>query len=342
MQRRRLMIAGLGAGLASGFGALGFWQDDLPAIPIGGSLGQSAPPVFTGADLAFGTTMSIQVAHRDQNVAMRAIDAALAAAKQVDHLMSLHRDDSQIMRLNRTGMLMAPDPHVLAVLGYCQTLSRLTRGAFDITVQPLWNAYAQAARMGGLPDAETRRQALQSTGWRRIEISADRISIAPGMAITLNGVAQGYAVDLARTALAAHGIDHALIDTGEFGTRGARSARSSWTVGVRHPRDAQALVGAVPMDGRCLATSGDYETFFTPDYLHHHIFDPATGDSPGELASVSVLAPTGLEADGLSTACMVLGRQRVIAELASIPGVDVLLVDKRGEIWRSAGFPVLA
>ena len=96
------------------------------------------------------------------------------------------------------------------------------------------------------------------------------------------------------------------------------------------------------MDGRCLATSGDYETFFTPDYLHHHIFDPATGDSPGELASVSVLAPTGLEADGLSTACMVLGRQRVIAELASIPGVDVLLVDKRGEIWRSAGFPVLA
>lgn len=342
MQRRRFMMASLGTSMAAAVGAIGLWRGNAAQAPAAPLAGVPAPTVFTGADLAFGTTMSIQVAHHDESVAMRAIDAALAAAKRVDHLMSLHRDDSQIMQLNRTGLLIAPDPHVLAVLRYSLSLSRMTQGAFDITVQPLWDAHAQASRMGGVPDEDVRRQALRSTGWQRIDISAERVAIAPGMAVTLNGVAQGYAVDLARTALAAHGIGHALLDTGEFGARGLRPTQTPWTVGVRHPRDAQALVGAVPMDGRCLATSGDYETFFTPDYLHHHIFDPTTGDSPTELASVSVLAPTGLEADGLSTAFMVLGRQRSMAAIAGMPQVDVLLVDKQGGTWRSAGFPGLA
>ena len=88
-----------------------------------------------------------------------------------------------------------------------------------------------------------------------------------------------------------------------------------------------------------VATSGDYESIFTPDYLHHHIFDPAAGDSPRELASVTVMAPTGMLADGLSTACMVLGRERAAALAASLPGVDLLAIDKQGREWRSAGFP---
>ena len=88
-----------------------------------------------------------------------------------------------------------------------------------------------------------------------------------------------------------------------------------------------------------MATSGDYETYFTPDYLHHHIFDPATGDSPTQLASVTVIAPTGLQADGWSTAFMVLGMERAIAQATTMPEVDLMMVDKAGAVWRSAGFP---
>ena len=79
--------------------------------------------------------------------------------------------------------------------------------------------------------------------------------------------------------------------------------------------------------------------FRSPDYLHHHIFDPAVGDSPQELASVTVMAPTAMLADGLSTACMVLGRERAALLAASLPGVDLLAIDKQGRQWRSAGFP---
>jgi thiamine biosynthesis lipoprotein len=90
-----------------------------------------------------------------------------------------------------------------------------------------------------------------------------------------------------------------------------------------------------------VATSGDYGSPFTADFRHHHIIDPATGQSPPELASVTVLAPTALEADGLSTTFMVLGARRAHALAARLPGVDLLTIDKQGHAWRSQGFPAL-
>jgi thiamine biosynthesis lipoprotein len=93
------------------------------------------------------------------------------------------------------------------------------------------------------------------------------------------------------------------------------------------------------MDGRKVATSGDYETFFSPDFVHHHIFDPKTGDSPLELASVTVVAPTGILADGLSTAFMVMGSDKALALTAKLHDVDTLLIHKNGLIRKSPNFP---
>jgi thiamine biosynthesis lipoprotein len=113
-------------------------------------------------------------------------------------------------------------------------------------------------------------------------------------------------------------------------------------LGVKHPRQADAFAARVALAGRCLSTSGDYETFFTPDFVHHHIFDSATGDSPTALASATVLAPTGLMADGLSTAFMVLGAERALALAAQLPQVDALLIHKDGTTRKTANFPALA
>ncbi|GAA4014694.1 FAD:protein FMN transferase [Actimicrobium antarcticum] len=330
------MASGLGLGIAAA--GLG-WGLHRPASP--GTVQRSGPQSFIGADLAFGTTITIEVVHDNQREAELAIHDALAAAKQVDRLMTLHRADSQVAILNRTGILQQPDPHVLQVLEAARQLSRLTDGAFDITVQPLWQAFSKAAAAGRLPTDDESRTAQALVDWHGVSVSATAQEVAlarPGMAITLNGLAQGYAVDLARAALDARGIRHALLDTGEFGARGRSSAQHAWTVGIRDPRDAQAVTSVVPMQGRCVATSGDYQTVFTPDFVHHHIFDPASGDSPVELASVTVMAPTGLQADGLSTALMVVGARQALALVATLADVDVLLIDKRGQQWRSAQF----
>lgn len=322
MKRRTFIGAALGAIGVSGAAA---WQ-------AGGRL-------HTGAALAFGTTINIAVVHADDNLARRAIDAGLAAAQRVERLMSIYHPHSQVFRLNKYGVLDQPDPHLLAVLVQASELSRLTGGAFDITVQPLWHAYSAAAASHRLPTAQQLEHAQSLVGWRDVAIHERGVQLLrPGMQITLNGLAQGYAADLALAAVQQHGICHALLDTGEFAGRGRKRAHQPWMLGVRDPRDAAALAATLYVNGCGVATSGDYESTFTPDYRHHHIFDPVQGDSPEELASVTVMAPSSMLADGLSTAFMVMGREKSAALAASLPAVDLLTVDKRGREWSSPEF----
>ena len=324
MQRRTFLSASLGLGAA---GALG-WSFLRPAA---GALarGPQAPlRMHAGADLAFGTEISVKVLHDDARTAELAIADALAQARTVDALMSIYRPGSEVHTLNRDGCLARPSAHLLAVLREAARLSALSDGAFDITVQPLWDL----ARQG-----RDRAPALPLIGWQRMSADAGGVILRPGMAVTLNGIAQGYALDLARAALAAHGIRHALIDTGEFGALGKAEQGRAWTLAVRDPRRAHGYVGALALDGRCVATSGDYGSAFNADFSRHHIFDPATGESPAELAAVTVAAPTGILADGLSTACMVMGARRALALVAGMENVDLLAIDKAGRRWHSAG-----
>lgn len=300
-------------------------------------------PQHSGAAIAFGTTVSVTVLHQDAGIARAAIDAALAQAIHVDRLMSIYDGASQVFALNRDGTLARPHADLLAVLRQAEQLSRLTRGAFDITVQPLWQAFRRAVDAGGLPNEAERRTHRGQVGWKRVLVDEAAIRlVGRHTAITLNGLAQGYAADLALAALRPFGIEHALLDTGEFAARGHNPAQQPWTLGVADPRDQQAMAAIVRTDGRCLATSGDYAAAFTPDFAHHHIFDPATGDSPTELASVSVVAPSAVLADGLSTAFMVMGAKKSHALAATLAGVDLLTINKRGVVWRSPGFPLAA
>jgi thiamine biosynthesis lipoprotein len=144
-------------------------------------------------------------------------------------------------------------------------------------------------------------------------------------------------VDLARTALQARGIRHALIDTGEYGALGTADGGRPWMLAVRDPRREEGHAGVLQMDGRPVATSGDYATAFTEDFSKHHIFDPASGASPAELAAVTVAAPSGILADGLSTAFMVMGAARSLALAAGMQGVDLVAIDKAGRRWQSPG-----
>lgn len=319
MKRRTLLSAALGV---AALGAGGWWR-----------LRSQRQEYVTGG-VVFGTTVSLRVLHDDEATARTALTAAMDALRGVDRLMSLHRPDSAVSQLNREGQLERPDPRLLAVLQTAQSTAQLTGGAFDVTVQPLWAAYAAQA------DPTT---ALSLVDWRQLDVRPDRVRLQkPGMAITLNGIAQGYGADVALAALRQHGIAHALLDTGEFASLGQRDDGQPWMLAVRDPRDPQVVAHLLGADGRSLATSGDYATVFSDDFRRHHIFDPSTGASPQELASVSVLAPTGMQADALSTACMVLGMEKSLQLAATLPQVDVLCIAKSGELRRSAGFPTAA
>lgn len=342
MRRRTLLSASIGVGSMAGLASIASLAD-----PLLGSLRPGHGPLaelkqYSGSGLAFGTTVTIKVLHGNPISADAAIQNALQQVRTIDGLMSLYQERSQVYQLNLHGRVDAPDSHLLQVLAFARQLSGLTAGAFDITVQPLWRAFSLAQARSVLPTADELATAKSLVDWRQLEVGGQRVRLRnAGAAITLNGVAQGYAVDLALEALRSGGIQHALLDTGEYGSIGSKSAGQPWILGISHPRQVDAILAKVQMDGRKVATSGDYATVFSPDFVHHHIFDPATGDSPLELASVTVMAPTGMMADGLSTAFMVMGADKALALAAQLQNVDTLLIHKNGTIKKTAHFPDL-
>ncbi|QDU95926.1 FAD:protein FMN transferase [Lignipirellula cremea] len=290
---------------------------------------------------ALGSDVSMVALHADEATARAAIDAAFAELERVEQVMSIYRPDSQLSQLNRTGRLDRPHRYLVEVLREAEDVSRRSEGAFDITVQPLWSLYYEAQKANRLPAADEVAAARRQVDWRRVETTAARIRLhGQGTQITLNGIAQGFAADKARDAIQQHGVQHALINTGEIGALGRTADGQPWTVGIQHPRRPSAYLSLAKLAGRSLATSGDYATTFSPDFRQNHLLDPHAGCSPTELASVSVAAPSAMTADALSTAIAVLGPARGEELAAQLPGVDVLLVQKDGRIRRSGGFPV--
>lgn len=288
------------------------------------------------AIVGFGTTLSLQAAHEDEGTLDRALDAAVTTLRCIEALMSLFDAGSALSRLNRDGLLIAPPVEMLELLQIAQAVSRGSDGAFDVTVQPLWQAFEAAQRDGRLPDVREVAAARALVDWRELELSPDRMRMRlrlrlrrPGMAVTLNGIAQGYAADRVRRVLALHGIRHALVDCGEFAALGRNVQGRHWTLGIANPRVEAALLARLMADGRCVATSADNATSFSADHRHHHIFDPRTGYSPPALAGVTVVAESGAIADALTKVMFVAGPQRIPA-LARQWGVDVLWVDKAG------------
>ena len=171
---------------------------------------------------ALGTDVKITVLHQDEEIARKGIDSALNKIEHVEQLMSLYRPDSQLSLLNRKGVLRNPHPDLVAVLRKSMGLSKLTEGAFDVTVQPLWNLYTRHAQFGSLPSENEIAKVRRRIGWEHVRVEEDVIFFdRPGMQVTLNGVAQGMAADFARQALEEGGIRDALIDAGEFNAIGS-------------------------------------------------------------------------------------------------------------------------
>ncbi|MCJ2087712.1 FAD:protein FMN transferase [Methylobacterium sp. E-005] len=322
--RRRILVAAAGlagAGLAGAAGLGGLAAFRASAASRGLVL-------RTRAGLAFGTTVALTAAGSDAAVIEAALTDGFAAMRAVEAGASLFRPDSALSRLNRDGALHAPDPHLVVLLRFALALAAATEGAFDPTVQPLWPVWSEAAARGGRPDTGVIRAVLARVGWHRVRLEPDRITLEPGTALTLNALIQGYAADRVMAAFRARGIADAFVDTGEFGASGAHPDGTPWRLGLADPRDPAALAAVIAPFMGFAATSGDYNMCFSDDRADHHILDPATGYSPGGLSSVTVTAPTGLLADGLSTACMVLGRDRGARLVAGHAGCAVRFTDK--------------
>ena len=323
MKRRQLLRSAIGLGAVAALG---------PLASEGGLRWQRR--VLVG----FGTTLALEAAHEDDATLAHALDRAVEALQRIEAQMSLYREDSALSRLNRDGALAVAPPELRELLGIAKAVARCSDGAFDPTVQPLWVAFADAQRAGRLPTPAEVDAARSLVAWRdlRLEPGGGVRLARAGMGVTLNGIAQGYAADRVRAVLEGFGIEHALVDAGEYAMAGHDPRGAPWTLGIADPHDEARLVARLLADGRCVATSGDGETVFSADRRHHHIFDPHTGWSPPGLAGVTVAAASGALADALTKVMFVAGPGRVAA-LARAWEVDALWVDKQGRWAATAG-----
>lgn len=253
--------------------------------------------------VALGAAASLTIAHEDRAAALALLEQCLAEVERLERLFSLYRPDSALVRLNRDGRLVAPPLDMLALLGTVDGLWRRSAGAFDPTVQPLWDLYAHHFAQAGAdpagPDPAPLRPLL---GWDKVSVTAECIELRPGMALTLNGIAQGYVTDRVAELLRRAGMRHVLVNLGEIAALGPRWDGGFWRVQL--PDGSTRL-----LEGGALAVSAPDGTRFSP--FCHHLFDPKSGRSAACTGPVVVQAETATEADGLSTAMAVSGEYAI-------------------------------
>jgi FAD:protein FMN transferase len=244
-----------------------------------------------------------------------------AELNRLENIFSLYRPASAISRLNRDGRLARPAPELLAVLSLSAALHQRTDGAFDPTVQPLWSLWAKAALRREVPDEAAIAAARHLTGWRNVEFDATEIRFTrPGMALTLNGIAQGYVSDRVGDLLRQRGLSGVLVDMGEITARGPGPDGTGWPIGLADP-DNGAPSRRLYLNDRALATSAPGGTLLDRAGRIGHILDPRSGRPAGRWRQVSVSAPSAAMADGLSTAFCLLDAGQIRRVLEALRDV---------------------
>ena len=280
-----------------------------PSLALAGTGLGSGPHVETG--IALGAHVTLRLHHPE---APRLAALAMAEIRRLEAIFSIYLPDSELSRLNRDGVLETPPFELLDCLSLAGAVHVASGGRFDPTIQPLWQAQALATERGEPLSDDARAVARALTGWQHVTLSTEAITLRPGMALTLNGIAQGYIADRVAVLLSREGLTHALIDTGEL----VALPEAPWPVQLPE-RD-------IPLQGRALATSSPLGMTFGGDGRTSHIIDPRTGrPALPRWQSVSISAPSAALADALSTAaCLINDRDQITALCNLFPGAGLI------------------
>lgn len=302
----------------------------------------TAPQAVTWQGEAMGAQASLVIHHPDRARAERLVEATVAEVRRLERIFSLYRDDSDLTQLNRQRFLVAPPKELVEILRQSQVVWALTGGAFDPTVQPLWDAYRRHFSTPGASEAgpsdSTVRECLARVGLDRVACSPDRIELSvPGSALTLNGIAQGYVTDKVVDLLRAGGIERSMVDMGESRAIGSAPGDRPWRVGISDPRDSARILKVLDVEDRAVATSSPYGFRFDAEGKFSHIIDPRSGGTPQRHASVTVVAGQAVLADALSTAFNMMEADAVAAVARRMGAVEAHLLAHDGTWTHIAG-----
>ncbi len=297
--------------------------------------------VYTQTRIMLGTFVTLSAVHKSKTLAEEALGYAFEEIQALENELTRHKS-SPLTELNASGKLLAAPKHLMHVLQRAKRTHDLTAGAFDITVAPLLNLYHQGQNPQGniRLDAKAVQAAQELIAANEVHMSADHVRLGrSGMMLTLDGIAKGYIADRASHTLIKHGIANHLVNAGgDIQAQGQKSSQTPWRVAVENPARNGAIVASTPLQG-AMATSGNYEMFYDAQKQHHHLIDPRRSQSAQHMTSVTVIAPTTLEADALATALSAMPPQQALSLVDSLPGRECLLITKQGLVRTSRRWP---
>ena len=260
------------------------------------------------------------------------LDAAENVIRELDALLSPERAGSAVYRLNRGEAVS--DGDVLALTGSARAVYAESCGALDPTVYPLVKLWGFIGGDYRVPSAAEIAALLENVDFSAVTAADGAVALPAGMELSFGAVAKGYAAQQAAEAIAAAGVESAILSLGgNVQTLGAKPDGSLWQVGVQDPADPAATLGTLSVTGGiAVVTSGGYQRYFEEDgHRYQHILDPETG-YPAEsgLTGVTVVCPDGARADALSTALFVLGEQGALELWRQAKDFELLLVTADG------------
>ena len=289
------------------------------------SLTSEAAPVAAGHELerlevnvdAMGSTYTMVLYGEDPARLRNAADQAAEDVRRLDRMISNYIPSSEWSQINTRAAhepvrVSAED---FALLSDCLEYSRLSEGAFDITVGPLMKIWGFYKGTGHLPHRAEILGALDRVGYKNILLDPKTHTVRlarEGVEIDPGGIGKGYAVDRMVEVLKQNGIASAYVSASlsSIYALGTPPHQPGWKVSIRHPRDANRTVADIWLKNESMSTSGNYEKFFLAEgKMYSHIMDPRTGYPAQGTLSVSVIAPRTLDTEAWTKPFFVNGRR---------------------------------
>ncbi len=288
-----------------------------------------------------GTEVSVYLWSEDPEAGQLALENVFAEAARIDHLMSTYRDDSEISEINRGAGKSAVKVGVelFQLIQRSLRISELSEGAFDITYDSVGQHYDFRSRQR--PDEKIVASELENIDYRYVELQQSTTSVRflkDGVRINLGGIAKGYVVERGVEILRQHGVQNGIVTAGgDSRLLGDRRGRP-WIVGVRDPRNDGQVTVSVPLQDEAISTSGDYERYFDEGGVrYHHIIQPSTGQPATGVHSATVIGPDAVVTDALSTSVFVLGVDRGLRLIGTLPDYESIVIDANGRVYFSDG-----
>ena len=289
-----------------------------------------------------GTIVSMTVLDPSKDRGEEAISMAFNEIERLVKIMSRFDTSTPLYQLNSKGFLPEAPPELSYLINKSKYYYQLSNGLFDVTIKPVLDFFAQSFKdhqnisynEKGMKDLlKLVNSKFITTNGRYIRFKMD------GMQITLDGIAKGYIVDKATKKLSDMGIKHALINAGgDISTIGGKENNRPWKIAIEDPLNKKKYPSVVSIKNGSIATSGNYEIFFDKEKVFHHIINPETGLSPLRNVSVSIQAPTTMEADALSTAVFLLDPTSGTKLINSLPSCSSFIVTKNQRKITSNGW----